>query len=97
MNNCNNDNHKNTNIDGGSTAAYTVFTINTVYYSNCFTLLKQQPVCMPIYNVTEGQNTIGLGSWASEQNVRVDRMDDWIEPLDCYDYFTCGANDSDKI
>ena len=25
MNNCNNDNHKNTNIDGGSTAAYTAY------------------------------------------------------------------------
>ena len=52
---------------------------------------------MPIYNVREGKNTIGLGSWASGQNVGVYRMDDWIETLDCNDYFTCGANDNDKI
>ena len=52
---------------------------------------------MPKY-VTEGSNTIGLGSRASEQNVGVDRRDDWIEPLDCYDYsITCVANDNDKI
>ena len=42
-----------------------------------------------IYCQGEGQNAIGMGRQASEQNVG------WMDgyPLDCYDYqSTCGAN-----
>ena len=39
---------KNTIRYEGSTALYTVYTVYTVYYSNCFTLLKQQHICLYI-------------------------------------------------
>ena len=68
---------KNTRRDGGSTALYTVDTVFTVYNIQTALHCLNTVACMPIYIMIG--NAIGIGWWASEQNVG--QVTGWVIPL----------------